>query len=134
MGKTLVLFLASLTLPALACEVQEAKALKEDGQDAYTIPVTVARGERCVVMDYLSERGLKTYRELWRPVEKMGPNYRGLYGRFYREFKVAAEGERAQVDRYIYKAGDAAGQEDVVFAHNPALRESRSVIYRITVE
>jgi len=84
-----------------------------------------------VVLDQLSEEGRKTRSELWTPVEKMG-NSTPKLGRWTREYKV--DGDIAKVDRFVYLAGDKAGEDSVVFSSFHSGKERRAVEYRMYVE
>ncbi|TBU93470.1 hypothetical protein [Phytopseudomonas dryadis] len=116
---------------AVACEVDTAAAFRDATHGNYVIPVRVAPGERCVILDQASEQGWQVRRTLWLPVEKLGMLSADRYGHFSREYQV--DGERARIDRYVYQAGATPGEEDVIFASFPDGRERRAVAYRITV-
>lgn len=116
---------------AAACEVDTAAAVRDDAHGNYLIPVRVKAGERCVILDHLTAEGRKTRSEVWMPVEKLGSSTPKL-GRFKREYQV--EGEVANVDRFVYLAGDKAGEDSVRFSSLPNQQERRAVEYRISIE
>lgn len=76
----------------------------------------VAAGERCVILDHLTEEGRKTRNEMWLPVEKLGSSAPKL-GRIKHEYEV--EGDAVTVDRFIYLSGDTACEDAVLFAGFP---------------
>lgn len=123
--------LLSVSLQSLACEVDTGAAFRDEVHGNFVIPVRVKPGERCVVLDQLSEEGRKTRSELWTPVEKIG-NSTPKLGRWKREYQV--EGDVAKVDRYIYLAGDTPGEDSVSFSSFPDQQERRAVEYRIRIE
>lgn len=116
---------------ATACEVDTAAAVRDDAHGNYVIPVRVEAGERCVIIDQLTEEGRKTRHDLWMPLEKLGSSTPKL-GRLKREYQV--EGDVAKVDRFVYLAGDKSGEDSVLFASFPDGQERRAVEYRIIVE
>ncbi|TBU89689.1 hypothetical protein DNJ99_16270 [Pseudomonas daroniae] len=116
---------------ASACEVDTAAAVRDETHGNYVIPVRVKTGERCVILDHLTEDGRKTRNEVWMPVEKLGSSTPKL-GRFKREYQV--EGDVAKVDRFVYVAGDKAGEDSVRFSSFPNQQERRAVEYRISIE
>lgn len=123
--------LLSVSLQSLACEVDTGAAFRDEVHGNFVIPVRVKPGERCVVLDQLSEEGRKTRSELWMPVEKIG-NSTPKLGRWKREYKV--DGDIAKVDRFVYLAGNKAGQDSVVFSSFHGGKERRAVEYRIRIE
>lgn len=123
--------LLSVSLQSLACEVDTGAAFRDEVHGNFVIPVRVKAGERCVVLDQLSEEGRKTRSELWTPVEKMG-NSTPKLGRWKREYKV--DGDIAKLDRFVYLAGNKAGQDSVVFSSFHGGKERRAVEYRIRIE
>ena len=123
--------LLSVSLQSLACEVDTGAAFRDEVHGNFVIPVRVKAGERCVVLDQLSEEGRKTRSELWTPVEKMG-NSTPKLGRWKREYKV--DGDIARLDRFVYLAGNKAGQDSVVFSSFHGGKERRAVEYRIRIE
>lgn len=120
-----------ISVQSLACEVDTAAAVRDQTYGNFVIPVRVKPGERCVILDHLSEEGRKTRMELWVPVEKMG-NSTPRLGRWKREYKVA--GDIAKVDRFVYLAGDKAGEDSVVFSSLHGGKERRAVEYRINIQ
>lgn len=116
---------------ANACVVDTKAAVRDATRGNYVIAVRVAAGERCVILDHLTEEGRRTRNEMWLPVEKLGSSAPKL-GRFKREYEV--EGEIVRVSRFIYLAGDTAGEDAVVFAGFPNDQERRAVEYRIRIE
>lgn len=120
-----------ISLQGLACEVDTAAAVRDQAYGNFVIPVRVKPGERCVILDHLSEEGRKTRINLWVPVEKMG-NSTPKLGRWKREYKV--DGDVAKVDRFVYLAGDKAGEDSVVFSSLHGGKERRAVEYRISIE
>ncbi|TBU72229.1 hypothetical protein [Phytopseudomonas daroniae] len=116
----------------VACEVDTAAAYRDDTYGNYVIPVRVATGERCVILDQASEAGWKTRRALWLSLEKIGVSTANRFGRFKREYQV--DGDVARIDRYVYQAGEVPGEESVVFAAFPDGQERRAVEYRIRIE
>lgn len=120
-----------ISVQGLACEVDTAAAVRDQAYGNFVIPVRVKPGERCVILDHLSEEGRKTRSEIWRPVEKMG-NRTPRLGRWKREYKV--DGDVAKVDRFVYLAGDKAGEDSVVFSSLHGGKERRAVEYRISIE
>lgn len=119
------------SLQSLACEVDTAAAVRDQTYGNFVIPVRVKPGERCVILDHLSEKGRKTRSEIWRPVEKMG-NSTPKLGRWKREYQV--DGDVAKVDRFVYLAGDKEGEDSVVFSSLPNGQERRAIEYRISIE
>ncbi|MFK3776402.1 hypothetical protein [Pseudomonas sp. NPDC089406] len=130
MNRRLLLLLALLAGPALACQVQTEKAYKDPQFGNWVIPVQLKRGERCVIHDYTSAEGRKTWSERWTPLEKLGAVHPDKLGRLRREYQVNAT---SQVNRYVYTAGEQAGEEDVVFAAYPNGVEKRAVAYRLII-
>lgn len=120
-----------LAASAQACEVDTAGAVLDSRFGNYVIPVRVAAGERCVILDQMSEEGRKTRNEIWQSVEKLGVSTTNL-GRFKREYQV--DGDVAKVDRYVYLAGSERGEDSVVFVSFHSGQERRAVEYRIRVE
>lgn len=116
---------------AAACEVDTAAAVRDVTHGNYVIPVRVSPGQRCVILDSLSEAGRKTRNDVWLPVEKLGNSIPKL-GRFTREYQV--DGDVAKVDRFVYVAGERSGEDAVVFASFPSGQERRAVEYRIRIE
>lgn len=116
---------------SLACEVDTGAAFRDEVHGNFVIPVRVKPGERCVVLDQLSEQGRKTRSELWTPVEKIGSSTPKL-GRWKREYQV--EGDVAKVDRFVYLAGEKPGEDSVTFSSFPNQQERRAVEYRIRIE
>lgn len=116
---------------ASACEVETAAAVRDATHGNYLIPVRVKAGKRCVILDHLTEEGRTTHSEVWMPVEKLGSSTPKL-GRFKREYQV--EGEVANVDRFVYLAGDKVGEDSVRFSSLPNQQERRAVEYRISIE
>lgn len=123
--------LLSVSLQSLACEVDTDGAFRDETHGNFVIPVRVKAGERCVVLDQLSEQGRKTRNELWTPVEKIG-NSTPKLGRWKREYQV--EGDVAKVDRFIYLAGATPGEDSVSFSSFAGQQERRAVEYRIRIE
>ena len=123
--------LLSVSLQSLACEVDTGAAFRDEVHGNFVIPVRVKPGERCVVLDQLSEQGRKTRNELWMPVEKLG-NSTPKLGRWKREYQV--DGDVAKVDRYVYIAGEETGEDSVSFSSFPDQQERRAVEYRIRIE
>ncbi|SDI15710.1 hypothetical protein SAMN05216588_11216 [Pseudomonas flavescens] len=121
----------ALVASAQACEVDTAAAARDPQFGNRVIPVRVAPGERCVIIDHLSAEGARTYRELWLRVEKMGPSKTRL-GRLKRDYRL--EGENPRLDRYVYVAGNQRGEDSLVFASFRDGQERRAVEYRISVE
>jgi len=120
-----------ISVQSLACEVDTAAAVRDQTYGNFVIPVRVKPGERCVILDHLSEEGRKTRINLWMPVEKMG-NSTPRLGRWKREYNV--DGDVAKVDRFVYLAGDKAGEDSVVFSSLHGGKERRAVEYRISIE
>lgn len=131
MKRYLLLLLALLAGPTLACQVQVDKAYKDPHFGNWVIPVQLKRGERCVIHDYTSAEGRKTWRELWTPLEKLGAVHPDKLGRLRREYQANTA---SQVNRYVYTAGQQAGEEDVVFAAFPNGVEKRAVAYRLIIQ
>jgi hypothetical protein len=123
--------LLSFSLQSLACEVDTGAAYRDEVHGNLVIPVRVKPGERCVILDHLTEEGRKTRNELWMPVEKLG-NSTPKLGRWKREYQV--EGDVAKVDRYVYIAGEKNGEDSVSFSSFPDQQERRAVEYRIRIE
>lgn len=123
--------LLSVSLQSLACEMDTGAAFRDEVRGNLVIPVRVKPGERCVVLDQLSEEGRKARNELWIPVEKIG-NSTPKLGRWKREYQV--EGDVAKVDRYVYIAGEKTGEDSVSFSSFPDQQERRAVEYRILIE
>ncbi|MDR2305896.1 MAG: hypothetical protein LBE53_01665 [Paucimonas sp.] len=126
-----LLLLALLAGQAPACEVQTDKAYKDERFGNWVIPVRLARGERCVIHDYTTAEGQKTWRERWARVEKIGPLHPDRLGRLRREYQP---GDPLRVNRYVYTAGHQAGEEDVVFAAFPDGQERRAVAYHLVID
>lgn len=116
---------------SLACEVDTGAAFRDEVHGNLVIPVRVKPGERCVILDHLTEEGRRTRSELWMPVEKIGSSTPRL-GRWKREYQV--EGDVAKVDRFVYLAGDKPGEDSVTFSSFPNQQERRAVEYRIRIE
>lgn len=116
---------------SLACEVDTGAAFRDEVHGNLVIPVRVKPGERCVILDHLTEEGRRTRSELWMPVEKLGSSTPRL-GRWKREYQV--EGDVAKVDRFVYLAGDKQGEDSVTFSSFPNQQERRAVEYRIRIE
>ncbi|MGB9088838.1 MAG: hypothetical protein WCC29_04550 [Pseudomonas farsensis] len=125
-----LLSLALLAGPAMACEVQVDKAYKDEQFGNWVIPVQLKRGERCVIHDYTTAEGRKTWVERWTPVEKMGAIHPDKLGRLHREYRISAP---KPINRYVYTAGPKAGEELVIFAGYPNGRETRAVAYRLII-
>ncbi|UQY34144.1 hypothetical protein K8U54_20920 [Pseudomonas fulva] len=123
--------LLSISLQSMACEVDTAAAVRDQTHGNFVIPVRVKPGERCVILDHLSEEGRRTRMNLWVPVEKMG-NSTPRLGRWKREYEV--DGDIAKVDRFVYLAGHKAGEDSVVFSSSHGGKERRAVEYRIGIE
>lgn len=123
--------LLSVNLQSLACDVDTGAAFRDEVHGNFVIPVRVKPGERCVVLNQLSEEGRRTRNEIWIAVEKLGSSTPKL-GRWKREYQV--EGDVAKVDRYVYLAGVTPGEDSVSFSSFPNQKERRAIEYRIRIE
>lgn len=125
-----LLLLMALAGPVLACEVQTDKAWKDEQFGNWVIPVQLRRGERCVMHDQASAEGRKTWEQRWARVEKIGVMHPDKLGRLRREYRAGAS---QRIDRYVYTAGQQAGEEEVVFAAFPDGKQIRAVAYRLII-